>query len=60
MTSFLAKFWNDQSGAAAAEYALILAIVGSGLAAGAVYLGDKISTALHAGGDQVEKTYYIP
>ena len=28
MTNFVKKFWNDQSGAAAAEYALILAIVG--------------------------------
>ena len=37
---------RDDSGASAAEYALILAIVGTGIALAAVYLGDAISTAM--------------
>lgn len=60
MTKFFTNFLRDETGAAAAEYALILAIVGSGLAAGAVYLGDKISTSLKAAGDSVAATDYTP
>jgi pilus assembly protein Flp/PilA len=45
----LKKLWNDESGASAAEYALILAIVGTAIAASMVTLGnsisDKITTA---------------
>ena len=37
---------NDDSGAAAAEYALILAIIGSGIAIAAVSLGTRISGAM--------------
>ena len=47
MTNFVKKFWNDQSGAAAAEYALILAIVGTGIAAAAAALGGAISGAMN-------------
>jgi len=54
MTNFLMDFVRDESGAAAAEYALILAIVGAGIAGAAFYLGGKISTALHKTGDKVE------
>ena len=43
MKTFL-KLLNDDSGAAAAEYALILAIVGSALAVAAYTLGNTIST----------------
>lgn len=53
MTKMLASFFEDESGAAAAEYALILAIVGAGIASAAFYLGGKISTALHDTGDKV-------
>jgi len=53
MTSFFRDFARDDSGAAAAEYVLILAIVGAGVAGGAWYLGDKISKALTATGDKV-------
>lgn len=53
MTSFVRNFLRDDSGAAAAEYVLILAIVGAGVAGGAWYLGDKISKALTATGDKV-------
>lgn len=47
MSKFKA-FFRDESGAAAAEYALILAIVGSGIAAAAVVLGGAISTTINA------------
>jgi pilus assembly protein Flp/PilA len=42
----LKKYLADQSGAAAAEYALILAIVGAGIATAALALGHSISSAL--------------
>ena len=53
MSNFLANFVRDESGAAAAEYVLILAIVGAGVAGGAWYLGNKISLALTATGNKV-------
>ena len=37
----------DQSGAAAAEYALILAIIGGSIAVAAVALGGAISTSMN-------------
>ena len=40
------NFLKDDSGAAAAEYALILAIVTAGIAAAVVTLGTDISTAI--------------
>ena len=39
-------FIQDESGASAAEYALILAIVGAGIAAAATSLGGEIANAL--------------
>ena len=41
------SFLRDESGASAAEYALILAIVGAGIAGAAVTLGGSISTAIN-------------
>ena len=41
---------RDQSGASAAEYALILAIVGAGIAVAAFYLGKSISNAMSDAG----------
>lgn len=46
MTKFFNAFLRDESGAAAAEYALILAIVGAGIAAAALTLGESISSAM--------------
>ena len=43
---FLAHFWGDEGGAAAAEYALLLAIIAAGLAVAAGTLGSAISNAL--------------
>jgi pilus assembly protein Flp/PilA len=40
------NFLNDESGASAAEYALILAIVTTGIAVAAVALGNAIDTAI--------------
>jgi len=39
---------KDQSGASAAEYALILAIVGSGIAIAALILGGAIGGAMNS------------
>ena len=44
--NMIKKLWNDESGASAAEYALILAIVGTGIALAAFNLGDAISGAM--------------
>jgi pilus assembly protein Flp/PilA len=53
MRNLVRSYLADESGAAAAEYVLILAIVGSGVAAGAVFLGGKITSALTAAGNKV-------
>lgn len=46
MTKFFHDFVRDESGAAAAEYALILAIVGAGIAGAAYALGGAIKGSL--------------
>ena len=46
MKTFI-KMLKDQSGASAAEYALILAIVGTAIALAAILLGDTIATAMN-------------
>ena len=45
MTNFI-KMIRDDRGAAAAEYALILAIVGAAIALAAVLLGESIANAM--------------
>jgi pilus assembly protein Flp/PilA len=40
------RLLKDQAGASAAEYALILAIIGTAIAAAALSLGDAISTSM--------------
>jgi pilus assembly protein Flp/PilA len=45
MTAFV-RMLKDESGASAAEYALILAIVGSGIALAAWGLGQAISNSM--------------
>ncbi|WP_432815641.1 Flp family type IVb pilin [Sphingorhabdus sp.] len=47
MVKFVTSFLRDESGASAAEYALILAIVGSGIAVAAFGLGDAIKTGMN-------------
>ena len=46
MTTFI-RMLKDQSGASAAEYALILAIVGGAIALAAVALGGAISKSMN-------------
>lgn len=53
MKNFLMNFVRDESGASAAEYALILAIVGVGIAGAAVYLRNEITGAIVGAADQV-------
>ena len=50
MTKFL-NLLKDDSGASAAEYALILAIVGSAIALSAIFLGGTISNAIYGAGN---------
>jgi pilus assembly protein Flp/PilA len=46
MRNFITSYFIDESGAAAAEYALILAIVAAGIAGAVTFLGHAISTAI--------------
>lgn len=45
MKNFI-RMIKDESGASAAEYALILAIVGTAIAVAAIFLGGTISSAM--------------
>ena len=44
--TFLKNFIADESGASAAEYALILAIVGAAIATAAVQLGGEVQESI--------------
>ncbi|MBA3862904.1 MAG: Flp family type IVb pilin [Erythrobacter sp.] len=46
MTKLIKNFLNDEAGASAAEYALILAIVGTAIVAGSLALGNAIGGAM--------------
>ena len=54
--TFFKKLIIDESGASAAEYALILAIVGSGIAVAAYTLGTSISGAINNAGNCITRT----
>jgi pilus assembly protein Flp/PilA len=54
MQTFLKSFLMDETGASAAEYALILAIVGAGIAAAAIFLGGAIQTAISDAGTCID------
>ena len=47
----LAAYLNEEIGASAAEYALILAIVGGALTTACLFLGSTIATALNSAGN---------
>jgi len=51
-------FLRNKKGAAAAEYALILAIIGAGIAAGIIILGEDISSALSSAGSVIKGFTY--
>ncbi len=53
MKNFLKSFIADESGASAAEYALILAVVGAGIVVAAGYLGGQITRAISGAGDAI-------
>ena len=54
MSKFLTRFWREESGAAAAEYALLLAIIAAGLAVAAGTLGSEISEAMNEASSCIE------
>ena len=53
MKSFINTFLRDESGASAAEYALILAVVGVAIGAGALALGQNVGVAITKSSDKV-------
>ncbi|HKR16759.1 Flp family type IVb pilin [Rhizorhapis sp.] len=58
--TILKKLWNDESGASAAEYALILALVGTGIAVAAYNLGDAIGDEMNSAKDCIASTTTPP
>lgn len=60
MKNFLKNFVRDESGASAAEYVLILAIIGSGIAVAALGLGDAIGGAMDRASDVIDAQEYTP
>ena len=53
--SKLAQFFQDESGASAAEYALILAIVGLGIVTAVTGLKGAIETAIDTTADRINE-----
>lgn len=51
--SKIQAYLNDENGASAAEYALILAIIGAGLAIAMIFLGGRIGNAINAAGTSI-------
>ena len=52
--TFVKSFIRDEAGASAAEYALILAVVGAGIALAAFALGEAIGVSINAATTQVQ------
>ena len=55
MTNFIKNFIADESGASAAEYALIIAIVAVGIGAAALSLGANVEAAVGGASNEVHK-----
>jgi pilus assembly protein Flp/PilA len=55
MTKFVA-FLKEEAGASAAEYALILAIVGAGIALAAIALGGAVGTSVNDAANCITNT----
>ncbi len=53
MKNFLKAFIADETGASAAEYALIIAVVGVGIGAAALALGANVEAAIGGAADEV-------
>ena len=47
------RLWTNRSGASAAEYALVLAIIGGAIALGALALGGAISDSMNRATDDI-------
>ena len=54
MKTFLKSFLADESGASAAEYALILVVVGVAIITGGLALGNSIGSAMTNAGECIE------
>ncbi len=54
---FLMCFWRDESGASAAEYALLLAIIATDMAAAAGTLGEAIASAFDNASDCISEGF---
>ena len=53
--TFIKNFIADESGASAAEYALIIAIVGVGIGAAALVLGNNVTNAIGESANEVNE-----
>jgi len=60
MRNIIKSYLSDESGAAAAEYALILTIIGTALAAAVITLGGDIAQALTKAGTTISGYNYTP
>ena len=54
MKTFLKTFLADESGASAAEYALIIAVVGVAIGAAALVLGNNVTFAVGQAANEVD------
>lgn len=54
MVDVIKNLLKDDSGASAAEYALILAIVGTGIAIAAISLGSAVRTSIQGAADCIK------
>jgi pilus assembly protein Flp/PilA len=54
--TIIRELWNDESGATAAEYAILLAVIGVGIAGAATVLGTAIKNKLNAAAKVVDPT----
>ena len=54
MKNLINTFLNDEAGASAAEYALILAVIGVGIGLAAGALGDAIQVAIERATGEIE------
>jgi len=53
MNTFIKNFVADEAGASAAEYALIIAVVGVGIGAAALVLGANVKSAIDGAANDV-------
>ena len=55
MAGLFSRFWHEEGGASATEYALLLGIIASGIAVAAGTLGSAISNALDNAADCIDE-----